>query len=260
MLTLFFVFIILAYFNYTIYSENHVKHVCHKNDLDVPASEEEINATATHIVMTQNERVLLWRYLQKSKSYFEYGAGGSSELACKLDNIKHFVTVDSSNEFMMDLKHNSTCLSNSKIWIPHHVDIGPTHVWGYPKELRPRQWLKYSEGVLDFKHLNPDLILVDARFRLLCALISFMHYESVPVLIHDFYPRHDHYSMVFEFAELVDCADHLVVLRSKPDMDKILLQERIDHIVFHQWPHIDREVLKQEPWRVANYLGTYHIA
>ncbi len=70
--------------------------------------------------------------------------------------------------------------------------------------------------------MKPDLVLVDGRFRVACALQAIVNtMPGVEIMIHDFFAR-QHYYDVLHFADIVDCADNLVVLRAKqPISDSI---------------------------------------
>ena len=169
------------------------------------------------MLMTPKERILLFSYLNSSSNYFEFGAGGSTEMACSLDNIKKMVSTEGSAEFLKSLTNRSPCLSGTKKFVPNYVDIGPVGNWTVPldKTTKPR-WKDYALSIHNFKDLKPEVVLVDGRWRAACALSTLLlanENYTPTILIHDFFERLHHYKVVFKFTKMVKCADRLVALR-----------------------------------------------
>jgi hypothetical protein len=62
----------------------------------------------------------------------------------------------------------------------HGVDIGEVGAWGYPtNSTNSRTWPSYSESILKYGH-EADLVLVDGRFRVACALYAVLLSYSYP--------------------------------------------------------------------------------
>lgn len=62
----------------------------------------------------------------------------------------------------------------------HGVDIGEVRNWGYPKNTTVNEsWLSYSRAILTYG-LEADLVLVDGRFRVACALHAVLLSFSYP--------------------------------------------------------------------------------
>jgi len=54
--------------------------------------------------MSRDDMLMFYRYLAKSKSYFEFGSGGSTYQASIRDNIQRIVSVESDFEWHTKLK------------------------------------------------------------------------------------------------------------------------------------------------------------
>jgi hypothetical protein len=62
--------------------------------------------------------------------------------------------------------------------------------------------------------------LIDGRFRVACCLQTLLSTKShVKIAIHDFYIRPDYY-IVLKYVKVIFCADTLVVVKPKLNMDK----------------------------------------
>lgn len=174
--------------------------------------------------MSQDEIKLFSTYLKKSKSYFEYGTGGSSKLAASLGLTINGIESDQKwlNQLMLEIgKHNF-----------QHVDIGPTKEWGYPVDLRAKERFHLYSSAIHNSGESYDLILVDGRFRVACALHAAKHIikhqtqESSLIFIHDFWGR-EYYQPILEFLEEVKSVDSAAVFQVKKLVDQDKLNKSI---------------------------------
>jgi protein O-GlcNAc transferase len=176
----------------------------------------------TTIRMTPVEVSLFYRYLSKSKKYFEFGSGGSTMVASRYgpENLS-ITSVDSSQEWLDIVANNS--YSSDKIRKGQlnlrFVDIGPIGDWGFPtlseKESKGA-WYLYSQAITMVP--GPfDLVLVDGRFRVACLLHTLVCFPSAKVLIHDFFEKVHHlaYNVLLQVTKVVDRSDTLAVLERK---------------------------------------------
>ena len=172
--------------------------------------------------MSNNEKKMFRKYLNGATHYWEYGGGGSTAWASNTENIKSIVTVESDKNYCTKLKNNF-----QKVDI-RWADIGPTGEWGTPSNrskietwnIYPNMWLTKSE--------EPDLVLIDGRFRVACALTVLLNSDKPYVIIHDFNNR-PQYNCILMFYDLVESVDTLVVLKKKniynKDSAKSLLEK-----------------------------------
>jgi hypothetical protein len=132
----------------------------------------------------------------------EYGSGGSTALASELPGKRVF-SVESDkvwSEMMQGWLTQNPSATGTRvdvIW----CDIGPTGEWGRPvDEAGWRQYPEYPLSVWqreDF--VQPDIVLVDGRFRPGCAMATaFCTTKPVTMLVDD-YKRRKGYHAIEEF-------------------------------------------------------------
>jgi hypothetical protein len=176
--------------------------------------------------------------LSAATLYLEYGAGGSSILASKMG--KNFVSVDSDSYFIASVKAKITRLeptpsSGHGLFI--HANLGLTEAWGVPVWTRPTKkrltaWRSYftAPWVDNAERFHPDLILVDGRFRVACALTSILHVtgNSDWELLVDDYEGRPHYTIIEQYANLEKMVGRMAVFTPKKDVDLDALQRSLD--------------------------------
>lgn len=150
--------------------------------------------------------------LQNCKCYLEFGSGGSTYLAAKYGIL--FITIESDKFFLKALKKKIKAdnLFNQKRQFFHHANIGMTSHWGWPvmmfapsnKKLASFRCYSDVPSIHLLKKFEPDLVLVDGRFRVACALkaLKFMKGKSNWTIVVDDYLGRDSYYIISKFAKL----------------------------------------------------------
>ncbi|MEP2102422.1 MAG: hypothetical protein ABJP02_13040 [Parasphingorhabdus sp.] len=143
--------------------------------------------------------------IQHARYYLEFGSGASTVLAAKAG--VETVCVES------DRKYADAVLkkvgSDAPVTIIYS-DIGLTEEWGYPVFTRPStakhaRWKNYTRKAfaeVGSAEKFPDMILVDGRFRVACALASAYHAQKAKAncaLYIDDYVGRSHYEQVEDF-------------------------------------------------------------
>ena len=112
------------------------------------------------------------RHLRTSRSYLEFGCGGSTMLADRLGIPT--VSVESDSYYAQTVRR--ALRANTKVRVLS-IDIGITREWGFPiftrrTEARSSRWGRYSSAPwpLFADDGFPDFLLVDGRFRRACVL------------------------------------------------------------------------------------------
>ncbi|QBR71063.1 hypothetical protein CU048_06960 [Beijerinckiaceae bacterium] len=160
--------------------------------------------------------------INNSAFYVEYGTGGSTVQAAKWG--KPFVAVDSDKVFMNSVRAKIGNLKHDQHLV--HVNIGITGLWGIPlfktpKPNRVRKWMSYPQApwrLIGDTRL-PDLILVDGRFRVACALTSIKYMSKEPsnaLLLVDDYADRPHYRIIERFAQLERMVGRMAVFSFVP--------------------------------------------
>lgn len=176
--------------------------------------------------------------LSAATLYLEYGAGGSSILASKMG--KRFVSVDSDPYFIKSVKAKIAQLgvpSSGAHGTFIHANLGLTEAWGVPVWTSPTKtrlasWRSYftAPWVDAPERFRPDLILVDGRFRVACALTSILHLADTPnweLLVDDYLGR-PHYTVIEEFARLEKMVGRMAVFKPKAGVDLDALRKNIE--------------------------------
>lgn len=178
--------------------------------------------------------------LKQSRGYLEFGSGGSTILASQLG--KSFVTIESDPYFLRSvaaqIRANGVELDPSRqSLVP--VSIGLTEAWGVPvfqkrTAARLARWKQYVTAAWDRggSDFCPDLILVDGRFRVACALEAARQLRDRAdwTLLIDDYAERPHYWVVEEFLDKVEMVGRMAVFRGRTDLET----ERLEKVIEQQ--------------------------
>ena len=168
--------------------------------------------------MSETEKALFKKSLERAARYFEFGSGGSTVWACQAGLTVHGVESDAAWVDGLKQRLGETCQV-------HAEDIGPTKEWGFPvSDAARHRFPNYSEAI--HRHDQAfDLILVDGRFRVACVLNAIRHTLNVAdqpgetrLFIHDFWNRR-HYHAVLEFLVEEESAETAGVFRIAENID-----------------------------------------
>ncbi|GHC30442.1 tetratricopeptide repeat protein [Aidingimonas halophila] len=168
--------------------------------------------------MSEAEGDLFHWMLRDSRTYFEFGSGGSTVWAAEQGLTVYGVESDSTWVNGLSRKLGDACQISV-------VDIGPTKEWGYPVSLYKKdKFPGYSLAIHEYKEAF-DLILVDGRFRVACILSSIRHIlenhddpSKARIFVHDFWNRNS-YHVALEFLEIVDRVQTAAVFKVAEDVD-----------------------------------------
>jgi hypothetical protein len=157
------------------------------------------------------------------RMYLEYGSGGSTVTAARTK--KPFITVDGDRFYLTSVQKKIEQQFGSVPGIFLYADIGLTGEWSFPTftsatTRRLKKWKCYPEApwnIIKERSQFPDLILIDGRFRVACALVSLKHLnkQSDFVLLIDDYAERPHYRVVEDFAHLDLMKGRMAVFKPK---------------------------------------------
>jgi protein O-GlcNAc transferase len=134
---------------------------------------------------------------QNASVILEYGSGGSTALAGSMPG-KAVITVENDLRWA----HNMQC------WIEaaelpstpriYPVDVGPTGAWARPKSAEGwKRFHAYPLQVWDEPFFQePDVILIDGRFRVACFVTAFLRVRKPTIVLFDDYLDRPHYHVV----------------------------------------------------------------
>ena len=144
--------------------------------------------------MDEDGRALLEARLGATQCLLEYGAGGSSMTAARL-KVPTIISVESDADFLAATGAAVRASATHSAFIGHHADIGPTREWGNPADRsKVHMWPRYCssiwERIANERLPQPDLVLIDGRFRVACLLSTLlMGQPGARILFDDYFDR-----------------------------------------------------------------------
>ena len=160
--------------------------------------------------MSKNELIAFSYFMKPENIYFEFGSGGSTNLASYY-KVKTF-SVESDVRWHDKLKKNGIIANYITI------DLNARYK-GYPgKNTTINDWKKYIQAYK--REFNADIILIDGRFRIACALDIFSKIRNDTIIfIHD-YERKE-YHILERFYLKIKMWDSLVLFIKNPNVKSI---------------------------------------
>lgn len=156
---------------------------------------------------------------EKAEVILEYGSGGSTVLAAELGG-KTVFSVENDRAWlkMMQAWFEANPPASGNIHM-QGAWVGKTKSWGQPvDESGWRQYHRYPLAVWnrdDF--IQPDLVLIDGRFRAGCLLATMiMTRKPVTVLFDDYIGRERYAAGLKGFAEPVETRGRMVRFEVEP--------------------------------------------
>ncbi|MFN6978527.1 MAG: hypothetical protein ACK4OP_10420 [Gemmobacter sp.] len=127
----------------------------------------------------------------------EYGSGGSTVLAGDMPG-KTVYSVESDGAWVDRMRAWFAGHPPASTVHLHHVDIGPTMKWGRPVDTSLiRRWPDYSLSVWDRPDfVQPDVVLIDGRFRAGCFLATALRTQRPVTVLFDDYKARPRYRAV----------------------------------------------------------------
>lgn len=171
------------------------------------------------------EKAMFLKYLYNPavKFYYEFGSGGSTYKAIGAPNIEQIISIESDTSYYLSTLTMLTDPKCERIF----VDVNSFNNWGYPSTDTPQS--KYE---LYFKHIKslsiePDLILIDGRWRVACALHAWEKSGDHTVIIVDDFQRAE-YKHILNHYNIIEATGNSVALRvdkSRPPRDHAIYEK-----------------------------------
>jgi protein O-GlcNAc transferase len=197
-----------------------------------------------------------------ASSIFEFGLGESTYIASET-NVPRYAGVDSDPGWVAMAREGATSRPtlNQDSWTAeeqarkgahfrfYFADIGPTRKWGYPKQIKSdvlQKHLRRKVNAFNYQFTSLqveqepfDFYMVDGRYRVACALLSFLHgmqhggdMAHVQVAIHDRNCKGRGYETLLDVADIVHESKRLWVLRLKSSTTEQELLALWEHNMF----------------------------
>jgi hypothetical protein len=179
--------------------------------------------------LSSPERECFYAELESCETYLEYGSGGSTLLA--LTMVPVVISVENDRAFYRAVVNKGRLLAKGQ-YLPVFVNIGRTSLWGEPvlqrqTALRKWLWRRYAIApwrVINRKRLCPDLIFIDGRFRVACALESLLRLppeSACRIFFDDFEQYNGAYYHILEFVEDVGRCGRAIIFRRAANFDQV---------------------------------------
>jgi len=175
--------------------------------------------------MTEEEISLIKSYLKKDKTLFEWGVGGST---VEFSNyVKEYYSVEHDFDWYNIVFKNAGENVHLFYIPPNTSNLEWFPVFEEGKASDFKSYIKFVNNIASFGK-KFDLVLVDGRARVDCAVEILPHLEKDAVIfIHDF--DREYYWKILKYYEIVSVTDKMAALRIKKESlnnDRIFLIKR----------------------------------
>lgn len=170
------------------------------------------------LTLPPEEAAVLRGAYARAGTILEYGSGGSTVLAAELPG-KTVLSVESDADWASDMTAWFAANPPAPGTAVHmlHSDIGPTEAWGRPADDSAwRHWPRYPLAVWQREDCMPDVVLVDGRFRIGCALATAFRTSKPVTLLFDDYTTRPHYARVEDYLGTPEIVGRMARFRVTP--------------------------------------------
>ena len=186
--------------------------------------------------MKKQEIHKLRDYLLNATNYFEFGSGGSTVYACNM-GVPNIISIENDSKWYNKLTNIAIIkqyIQNQKLQIKLYdlKCIWWKHVsWGNPPEsienIDKTEWESYSTSILECDKIQ-DLVLIDGRLRVACALNSYYKMDQDSFLLFHDYTNRPQYNIIEKFFTIIESQDTLCVFKKKMEISETELKECIN--------------------------------
>lgn len=163
------------------------------------------------------EMHLVRRVYDSARIILEYGSGGSTILASEQPG-KLVFSVESDHAWAIRLQHEIDLRNLPSPALVYHVDIGPTGNWGRP--LGSEAWTRFYQyplAIWDEPFFRqPDVVLVDGRFRAACLMAILLRTQKPVTVLFDDYAERPAYHSVGAFLKPTKIVGRMAVFDVQP--------------------------------------------
>lgn len=147
----------------------------------------------------------------------EYGMGGSTAFAAGLPG-KTVLSVENAKPFYDSMVAYFANVPPVAKVVLHHQDVGKTKAWGFPADASG--WPRYHDYPMSiWRHpdfVQPDLVLIDGRFRVGCFLATLFLTEKPLTVLFDDYTKRGYYHLVERYAPRAETVGRMVRFDLEP--------------------------------------------
>lgn len=170
------------------------------------------------ITMPEAETKYLTEKYRSAQTILEYGSGGSTVFAATLPHHPKLFSMETDQAWSEKLGASiKTAYPDSDIHM-RYTDIGKTKAWGRPKGHQGYlRYPDYSFGIYkDPEFVEPDLILIDGRFRQACFYAALFRMSKPVTILWDDYTNRKRYHGVEKYFEPVETVGRMARFEVEP--------------------------------------------
>ena len=198
--------------------------VLKRHGLNVTLPESVMNNISASILFDGDD-ALFKDLIKDTKVYFEYGCGKSTEFVFRHTDA-NIRAVDTSQQWVHKTQSLTKKGGADRLTITW-IDVGEVGDWGRPISFSRRQNFKKYADHFWSEHREPDLVLIDGRFRVLCFLTAIKYAPLGTKILFDDYVNRPHYHVAEEYSRCLDVCGRQalfeVTAEAKEQMDEKLL-------------------------------------
>ena len=161
---------------------------------------------------------LLESSLADCTCFVEYGCGGSTILAHQSKSIHTIISVESDRNWASIVQDK---VPQPRLYV-EYVDIGPVIEWGTPaNDNQFREYWKYTAAPwirVQQLGVDPELVLIDGRFRVACFLLSLMTAKEGAIILFDDYAVRPEYHIIEKYCKPTKMASYMACFIVPPPL------------------------------------------
>lgn len=172
------------------------------------------------ITLPKAEEAAVRKQYGNAECILEYGSGGSSFVALEVGCATLF-SVESDPNWAESIDQSLRHFYPDAFFRVHFVNTGPVGAWSRPIDSSGHQlYPKYAASVWDRQDfVQPDVVLIDGRFRLSCFWTVVMRTERRVTILFDDYLERPEYQWIEEFLPRTALHGRMAEFRVAPGLN-----------------------------------------
>ncbi|MBT9383294.1 glycosyltransferase family 2 protein [Pseudooceanicola sp. CBS1P-1] len=169
------------------------------------------------LTLPEAEAEVLRAAYARARVILEYGSGGSTFVA--LDGPAEAVfAVESDADWARRIRTALRAGDPGRRVRVHHADIGKTGAWGKPVNRRAAERFHlYATGIWDAeKFRQPDVVLIDGRFRAACFMTVLLRTTSPVTVLFDDYTERPEYHWIEDYLTPSRVVGRMAIFEASP--------------------------------------------
>jgi hypothetical protein len=167
---------------------------------------------------------------EKCRCYLEYGVGGSTNFVAKNHTDTVVIGVHTDLNYIQAAQK---VISSPQVHL-EWCDLGPVGEWGFPvnkdKMINYWSYMVQPWRIANKLGLEPDLVLIDGRFRVAAFLYSLLNARDGALILFDDYVERSYYHVVEKIIKPTETAGHMAIFQKRKTYPTTLF---VDLIVEH---------------------------